>query len=247
MDGERGFLDSEVSLPGLDCERCTAWGSGRLLSLSREDAARIASVLPQSRSPIPRSEFRSLIDRIVDLMIACPIPSEAPFNGFLPGDGFGPFTWEEMPRKPRELEPFFRLGNLAFIIRGNRLMNRLIESNRKMDGVSITPIEKLEETWGFLIDDCRVRLAHDGLARETCQLCGRLDSVRSPDQKKRLGLLRASMLKSKKLPRELVPARDIFITDYTHSWYIKQSLYELFGDELSQHLSVKLEQWRIEG
>jgi hypothetical protein len=55
------------------------------------------------------------------------------------------------------------------------------------------------------------------------------------------------MLKTKTLAREIVPERDIFVTDYTHSWFVKQSVLNVFGDELSCNKSVTLEQWSIGG
>jgi hypothetical protein len=189
----------------------------------------------------------SLLKRITDRDVACPISTSGPLVGFLPGDTFSPFTWEDKPGVVAEFEPFFRLGNLAFIVRGDRLMNRLIESNIRLQGVWITLIQGMDETWGFLIDDRRERLANDGLNRETCPLCGRLDNAKSPEQKRRVGILRSSMLKTKTLAREIVPERDIFVTDYLHSWFVKQSVLNVFGVELSCNKSVTLEPWSIVG
>jgi hypothetical protein len=53
------------------------------------------------------------------------------------------------------------------------------------------------------------------------------------------------MLKSKTLAREIVPDRDIFITDYIHSWFVKTSVFDFLGDELSSSKGVKLEEWSI--
>jgi len=245
VEGEHGFLDSDNSLPGLDCDRCSAWGSGRLLPLPREKLAQLSSLLPQPRSPLPLAEFQSLINRIVASHITCPIPSEGPFNGFLPGDSIGPFTWEEQPKESLEFEPFFRLGNLAYIVRGNRLMQRLAESACRFQGVWITAIQNMNETWGFLIDDSRERLTNDGLNRLSCPLCGRLDYPNCPEQKRRFGLLRSLMLKSRTLARELVPSRDIFITDYTHSWFVKQNIIDVFGDDLMSDNRIRLEEWSV--
>jgi hypothetical protein len=205
----------------------------------------IEKVLSRSLAPIPRPEFKLLLERIARQEIVCPISTRGPLGGFLPGDTFSPFSWEEKPREISEFEPFFRLGNLAFIVRGDRLMNKLFKSQIRLEGVWITRIQEMDETWGFLIDDRREKLTNDGLNRETCQLCGRLDNVKLPEQKMGFGRLRSSMIKSKTLARELVPNRDIFVTDYTHSWYIKQNVFEVFGDELSSNQNVTLEEWRI--
>jgi hypothetical protein len=111
--------------------------------------------------------------------------------------------------------------------------------------VWITRIQGIDEAWGFLIDDRRERLDDDGLNRETCSHCGRLDNVKSSEQKRGLGILRSSMLKRKALAKEMVPDRDIFITDYVHSWFIKRNVFDLFGQELSANKSVTLEKWSI--
>jgi len=245
VEGERGFLTSDCSLPGLNCERCSIWSALRLVALPIENSDRISKLLSGSLAPVLRPEFMSFLNRIREQGIICPISTNGPLDGFLPGDSFSPFTWEERPRVVSELEPFFGLGNLAFIVRGDRLMNRLIDLNVRLQGVWITPIRDMAETWGFLIDDHRERLANDGLNREICPLCGRLDNAKSPEQKRSVGILRSSMLKTKTLPRELVPDRDIFVTDYTHSWFVKHSVLDVFRDELSSNKSVTLEQWSI--
>jgi hypothetical protein len=245
VEGERGFLRSENSLPGLNCERCSIWSGFRLVPIPIEKALKIAKLLSHSLEPILLPDFKFLLQRIIEQGILCPISATGPLEGFLPGDSFGPFAWVEKPSVESDLEPFFSIGNLAFIARGERLINRLFELKIRLRGVWITSIREMDNTWGFLIDDRRESLVDDGLYRETCPLCGRLDNVKSLDQKRRLGLLRSSMLKSRTLARDLVPDRDIFVTDYMHSWFIKQSIYDLFGDELSSNKSVTLEEWSV--
>lgn len=245
VEGERGFLTSDCGLPGLDCEHCSIWSSFRLVAIPNEHSISISRILSPSLAPISRPEFKLIIKRITDQAIACPISTSGPLSGFLPGDTFSPFAWEEKPSPTAEFEPFFRLGNLAFIVQGDRLMNRFLDSKCRLKGVWITRIQGIDEAWGFLIDDRRERLADDGLNRETCSLCGRLDNVKSPEQKRGLGILRSSMLKRKALAREMVPDRDIFITDYVHSWFIKRNVFALFGQELSANKSVTLEKWSI--
>jgi hypothetical protein len=213
--------------------------------MSSENSTGIARVLPGSLAPISRHEFKLLLEQITKRNVECPFSTSGPLYGFLPGDTFSPFTWEEKPSVLTEFEPFFSHGNLAFIVRGDRLMNRLFKSRIRLQGVWITPIKEMDETWGFLIDDRREGLANDGLNREICTLCGRLDNAKSSEQKRTLGILRSSMLKSKTLAREIVPDRDIFITDYIHSWFVKTSVFDFLGDELSSSKGVKLEEWSI--
>jgi hypothetical protein len=217
----------------------------RFLPMSRDDAGKASRLLLQYPQTVSRVDFNTLIAQLDKRDIVCPIRSFPAFESFVPGDGFGPYHWFNRPKYLSALEPFFQFGNVAFILRGKDALSILSALSRRLMGVWLVPLEGKEDGWIILIDDEPVRMADDGLHRSVCSLCGRLEPVKSPEQKQRMGLLGSRMRKNKVLERGLVPERDIFKVDYIHEWFITSIVRDALADFAQDASGMHFEQWNV--